>query len=72
MNTVKLGAIVLILAGILGLTYGGFGYAKETVEANVGTFELSISSREMANMPVWLGVGAIIVGCLLLIVPLDR
>jgi hypothetical protein len=30
MNTVKTWAIVLIVAGGLGLAYGGFSYTKET------------------------------------------
>lgn len=72
MNIIKMGALVLIAAGILGLTYGGFWYARETRTAKLGAIELSISNRETVNMPVWVGVGAIIVGGLLLLVPLDR
>ncbi|MBI5843175.1 MAG: hypothetical protein HZB23_00730 [Deltaproteobacteria bacterium] len=72
MNVIKMGALVLIAAGIMGLAYGGFWYTRETRTARLGAIELSISNRETVNMPVWVGVGAIIVGGLLLIVPLDR
>jgi len=33
MNAVKLLAIVLIVAGTLGLVYGGFTYTKDTQKA---------------------------------------
>lgn len=31
MDTVKIAAIILIVAGVLGLAYGGFSYTKETI-----------------------------------------
>jgi len=36
MNSTKLSALVLIVAGILGLAYGGFSYTKKTHSANIG------------------------------------
>ena len=30
MNGIKVGAVVLIVAGVLGLVYGGFSYTKDT------------------------------------------
>jgi hypothetical protein len=62
MNTVKLAAIVLIVAGILGLMYGGFTYTKDTHEAKLGPIELSVKDKETVNIPVWAGVGAIVIG----------
>jgi len=67
MNAVKIAAIVLIAAGILGLLYGGFSYTKETHEAKVGPIELSIKDRRTVNVPVWAGVGAIVIGGALLL-----
>ena len=72
MNAVKMVAIVLIVAGILGLAYGGFGYTKETHTAKLGSIELSVKDRETINIPVWAGIGAIIVGGVLLFVPRKR
>jgi len=69
MSAVKIAAIVLIAAGILGLVYGGFSYTKESHEAKIGSLELSIQDKETFNVPVWAGVGAIVVGGLLLLVP---
>jgi hypothetical protein len=65
---IKLIGIVLIVAGALALGYGGFTYTKETHQAKVGPIELSIKDRETVNVPVWAGVGAIVIGGLLLLV----
>jgi len=72
MNAVKMMAIVLIAVGILGLVYGGFRYTKETHKVKLGPMELSVKDRETVNIPVWAGVGAIVVGGVLLVVPLNR
>jgi hypothetical protein len=62
MNAVKFAAIVLIVTGILGLAYGSFSYTKETHEAKVGPIELSVKDKETVNVPVWAGVGTIVIG----------
>ncbi|MGB8273937.1 MAG: hypothetical protein WCF16_01560 [Alphaproteobacteria bacterium] len=67
MNAVKIAAIVLIVAGILGLVYGGFSYTKETHEAKLGPIEMSVQEKQTVNVPVWAGVGAIAVGAALLL-----
>ena len=68
MNAVKIAAILLIVAGILGLVYGSFSYTKETHEAKLGPLELSVSDKQTVNVPVWAGVGASVsCGALLLI-----
>lgn len=67
MNAVKVAAIVLIAVGVLGLVYGSFSYTKETHEAKVGPFELSVKDKETVNVPVWAGVGAIVIGGVLLV-----
>jgi hypothetical protein len=67
MDAVKIVAIVLIAAGILALAYGGFTYTKETHEVKIGPIEMSIKDKETVNIPIWAGVGAIVVGGLLLV-----
>jgi hypothetical protein len=66
MNAVKMLAIVLIVAGGLGLAYGSFTYTKDTHEAKLGPVELSVKDRQTVNVPVWVGAGAIVAGLLLL------
>ncbi len=67
MNGIKILAIVFVLAGILALVYGGFTYTKETHEAKLGPIELTVRDKETVNIPVWAGVGAIVVGSGLLL-----
>lgn len=62
MNPIKIVAIVLIAAGALGLAYGGFSYTKETHTGKIGPIELSVKERQTVNIPLWLGVGAIVIG----------
>lgn len=68
MNAIKMLAIALIVAGSLGLVYGGFSYTKETHEAKLGPIELSVKETQTVNVPIWLGVGAIVAGVALLFV----
>lgn len=67
MNTAKIVAVILIVAGILGLVYGGFSYTKETHDAKLGPLELSVKEKERVTVPVWAGVGAIAAGTILLL-----
>ncbi len=67
MSAVKIAAIVLIAVGVLGLVYGSFSYTKETQEVKVGSFELAVKEKQTVNIPVWAGVGAIVVGSALLL-----
>ena len=67
MNAVKIAAIVLIVAGVLGLVYGSFSYTKSTHEAKLGPIELSVKDKQTVNVPVWAGVGGIVVGGALLL-----
>ena len=67
MNAMKIVAVVLIVAGILGLVYGKFSYTKETHDAKFGPLELSVEEKETVNVPAWAGVGAIAAGTLILL-----
>lgn len=67
MNTVKITAIVLIVAGVLGLAYGSFSYTKQTHDVKIGPIEMSVQEKETVNVPVWAGVGAIAIGAALLL-----
>jgi multidrug transporter EmrE-like cation transporter len=67
MNAVKIAGIVLIVAGVLGLAYGSFSYTKDTHEVKLGPIELSVKDKETVNVPVWAGVGAIVIGGVLLL-----
>ena len=67
MNAVKIAGIALLLAGILGLAYGSFSFTKETHETKLGPISLSVTEKQTVNIPVWAGVGAIVIGGALLL-----
>jgi hypothetical protein len=67
MNAVKIAAIALIVAGVLGLGYGSFSYTKETHDIKMGPIEMSVKEKETINVPVWAGAGAIAIGAALLL-----
>ena len=67
MNSIKMLAVVLIVAGGLGLAYGGFSYTKETHQTKIGPIEFSVKDTERVNVPIWAGVAAIVAGLVLLV-----
>ena len=72
MNPMKGVSLVLIAAGVAGLAYGGFSYTKESHKASIGSLELTVKDQHRVNVPVWAGVGAIVIGAGLLLVPLKK
>jgi hypothetical protein len=67
MNAVRLIAIALLVAGALGLAYGGFSYTKDTTAVKLGSLELSVKEKKEVNIPLWAGVAAMVAGGLLLV-----
>ena len=67
MNTIKVFALALILAGTLGLVYGGFSYTKDTTVVKLGAIELTAKEKETVNITLWAGIAAIFAGSLLLV-----
>ncbi|SPJ17011.1 conserved exported hypothetical protein [Burkholderiales bacterium] len=67
MNAMRVLALVLIVAGALGLAYGGFSYTKETHKTTLGPLEVSVKDTQRVEVPIWAGVGAIAVGAVLLL-----
>jgi len=66
MNPARLVAILLIVAGALGLAYGGFTYTKKTHDLKLGSVDLAVKEKHTVNIPLWAGIGAIVVGGLML------
>ncbi len=67
MNTIRTLAIALIVAGSLGLAYGGFSYTKDTTVVKLGSVELTAKEKEIVNIPVWAGLAAVLFGGALLL-----
>ena len=67
MDAIKLVAVILIIAGLLALVFGGFSFTKEKHTAHIGSIDLSLKEKEHVNVPLWAGVAAIVVGAGLLL-----
>lgn len=67
MSAVKIAGVVLIIAGLLGLAYGGFSFTRETHTAQIGPIALSVKEKETVNVPMWAGVAAVVAGGLMLL-----
>lgn len=58
--------LVLLIAGVLALAYGGFTYTKDTDKAKIGPIQITVKDREHVNIPMWAGIAAAVVGGILL------
>ena len=67
MNPLKMVAIALVVVGLIALAYGGFTYTKTTHDTKIGPIEFSVKDKETVNIPVWVGVGAVVLGAALLV-----
>jgi hypothetical protein len=67
MKNLRLAALVLIVAGLFGLAYDRFTYTKDTHGFNVGSLEVAVKDRETVHIPMWLSLGAVAAGLVLLV-----
>ena len=64
---IRLLAILLLVCGALGLAYGGFSYTKESHRLDLGDLHMEVREKEHVNIPLWLGVGALVAGAALFV-----
>jgi len=62
MNTTKMIALVLLVVGALALAYGGFSYTRETHDADLGPIHLTVADKEYVSVPLWAGIGLMVLG----------
>lgn len=67
MGTARIAALIVIAAGVIALVYGGFSYTSESTAAKLGPLELKVQEENRVNVPVWVGVAAIVSGGLVLL-----
>ncbi len=63
----RLIGLVLVVLGILAMVYGGFWYTTEEDTAKIGPLEVKVERKERVNVPLWAGVGATVVGALIVL-----
>ena len=68
MSLLKIIAIVLIVSGALGLFYESFTFRNEKNESRIGSAEFSVRENKADSILIWLGVGAIVVGGVIMLV----
>ena len=68
MSVTKIIGVLLVVAGTLGLIYGGFSYTKDKHDVKLGSLQFSVTEKETVNVPIWAGAGAIAAGVLLLLI----
>jgi len=71
-NAVRIAAIGLVVAGVLGLSYGAFTYTQDTHSAKIGDLELKVKDRKTVQVPAWAGLGLLVAGVALLVFPRRR
>ena len=67
MNIVRLIGLGFLILGVLGLVYGDFTYTKETQRKKLGPLEFEVKDRERVHVPIWAGIGAVVVGGVLIV-----
>jgi uncharacterized membrane protein YidH (DUF202 family) len=67
----KVLGIVLIVLGVLGLAYGGFGYTKEKKVIDLGPVQATTRTHETVAIPPLVS-GAIVVGGIALLIVSSR
>ena len=60
--------IILIVAGALGLLYGGFSYTRRRDTVRLGPLSATVEQRESVPIPPILGGLAVVAGIALLLV----
>lgn len=68
MGMMRLIAIGFVVLGALGLAYGSFSYTKSSDKGTIGPLQISVKQKETINIPIWAGVGAIVIGGVFLLV----
>jgi hypothetical protein len=69
MSVQRVLGILFLLVGVLGRADGGFSYTKETHKASIGSLQLSVDEKKTVNIPLSVGIGFLVVGGLLLLIP---
>lgn len=56
MTSFRIIGLALLVAGLLGIAYGGFSYTTEDTAAKLGPIELKVEETHRVNVPLWAGL----------------
>ena len=68
MKATQIVGLLLIVAGVLGLVFGGFSYTKDTTALKMGPIELKVQEQETISIPMVASGAAIAIGAFLMFV----
>jgi len=63
----RIGAVILIVAGVLGLVYGQFSFNRNTESTTIGPIGFTVRETQRVDVPLWAGVAAIVGGAVMLL-----
>jgi hypothetical protein len=63
----RIAALVLLVLGLVALGLGSFSHVREKDEIKLGPIEIQVTEKEQVELPLWAGVGAVVLGALLLV-----
>lgn len=66
MTVTRIVGLILIVAGIAALGIDRFSFTRETHQLKLGPLQLSVKEKQEVEFPIWVGVGAIVLGGVLL------
>ena len=66
MKATQIIGLLLIVAGVLGLVFGGFSYTKDTTALKMGPIELKVQEKESVSIPMVASGAAIAIGAFLM------
>ena len=66
LNVKTIIGLILVVGGILAIVMGGFSYTQDEHSADLGPIELSVEEKETVNIPLWMGIGGVVLGVVVL------
>ena len=66
MKATQIIGILLIVAGVAGLVFGGFSYTKDTTAVKMGPIELKVQEKESISIPMVASGASIAIGVFLM------
>jgi hypothetical protein len=72
MAPARIVGIILVVLGIVALTWGGISWTREKTVVDLGPVEATAEERETIPLPPVLGGVALIAGIALLVIPARR
>jgi hypothetical protein len=69
MTAARIGGIILIVIGLVGLLWGGFSWTDEKTVVDIGPIEARAKEQKTIPVPPIVGGIALVAGIVLLVVP---